>query len=97
MTRFKSLSDLPERYREQIEAEVRRPLEVAERDSGPLPLAQHMSEKDWQQAVIDYARLRGYLVYHTHDSRRSEPGFPDLICLRAGRLVVMELKSAGGR
>lgn len=34
-------------------------------------------EKDFQQRVINLAESLGYLVYHTHDSRRSQPGFPD--------------------
>ena len=37
------------------------------------------TEDQWQSAVIEYARLMGWLVYHTHDSRHSEKGFPDLV------------------
>ena len=37
-----------------------------------------MSEKEFMQQVVDLARLTGRLVFHAHDSRRSEPGFPDL-------------------
>ena len=55
-----------------------------------------MTEKQLQQAVLDYARLTGWLAYHTHDSRRSQPGFPDLAMVRGERLVFSELKSAGG-
>lgn len=56
-----------------------------------------MSEKTLQEAVERCARLLGYRVYHTHDSRRSEPGYPDLCMVRRGRLVYAELKSAKGR
>lgn len=56
-----------------------------------------MSEADLQSAVIDLAKLRGYLCYHTHDSRRSAPGFPDLVFARRDRLVFAELKSDKGR
>lgn len=58
-----------------------------------------MTEKELLQAVRDLARLRGWLVYHTHDSRRSEPGFPDLVCVhpRTGQLLHVELKTATGR
>ena len=40
------------------------------------------TEKGFQAAVVELARLRGWLVYHTYDSRRSAKGFPDL-CWRA--------------
>ena len=43
--------------------------------------------------MIDYARLRGWeFIYHTWNSIHSPPGFPDLILLKEGRLVVAELK-----
>jgi hypothetical protein len=56
-----------------------------------------VTERELQQAIVDAARWLGWLVYHTHDSRRSEPGFPDLVMVRAPRLVFVELKRAGGR
>lgn len=56
-----------------------------------------ISEKQFQAQVLDLARLSGWLVYHTHDSRRSAPGFPDLVLLRPPRLVFAELKTEKGR
>lgn len=50
-------------------------------------------EEDFQSAVIELAKLRGWRVYHTRDSRKSAPGFPDLTLVRAGRLVFAELKA----
>ena len=50
------------------------------------------SERQFQAAVIEYAKLNGWLVYHTHDSRRSAAGFPDLVLCRPPRLVLAELK-----
>ena len=47
--------------------------------------------------IIVAARLEGWRVYHTFDSRHSEPGFPDLTMTKDGRLVFAELKVAGGR
>jgi hypothetical protein len=56
-----------------------------------------LRERDWQEVVVAYARITGWLVYHTHDSRRSAPGFPDLAMTRGGRLVLAELKTETGR
>lgn len=54
------------------------------------------SEAAWQSRVRYVARLYGWAVYHTHDSRRSDPGFPDLVIVRE-RVVVAELKTERGR
>lgn len=56
-----------------------------------------MRERDWQQTVLDAARLLGWLCYHTHDSRRSEPGFPDLVCVKDTEMLFVELKSERGK
>ncbi len=41
--------------------------------------------------------MSGWLTYHALRSEGSEPGLPDLIMLRDGRLLFWELKSADGR
>ena len=51
-----------------------------------------MSEREFQAQVIAAAEAMGWLCYHTHDSRRSQPGFPDLIMVRGYRMVALELK-----
>jgi len=59
-----------------------------------------MSERDFQAGVLKLARFHGFeLRYHTHDSRRSAPGFPDLVLVntRAGRVLFRELKTNKGR
>ena len=53
-----------------------------------------MTEDDFQQQVIDLASLYGWLAYHTRDSRRSQPGFPDLVLVR-DRILFPELKMPG--
>ena len=55
------------------------------------------TEKVFTQQVMDYARLMGWSAYHSWISIRSEPGFPDLVAVRAGRLVVAELKTLTGK
>lgn len=38
------------------------------------------------------AKPYGWLTYHTHDSRKSEEGFPDLVLTNGVSLLMMELK-----
>ena len=58
-----------------------------------------IDEKTFQAAVVELARWHGWLIYATHDSRRSPAGFPDLVAVhaRTGELLFAELKSARGR
>lgn len=56
-----------------------------------------LTEKAFQQQIIDLAKLRGWLVYHVFDSRRSNPGFPDLILIRGDTLQAFEVKTEKGR
>ena len=56
-----------------------------------------MTEKTLQGLVIRTARILGWLVYHTYDSRRSEPGFPDLVLVHPVHgIIFAELKTARG-
>lgn len=55
-----------------------------------------MTENELQAAVIDLCKLYGIAYYHTHNSRRSVPGWPDLaLCGRV--LILRELKTDTGR
>lgn len=54
-----------------------------------------ISEREFQAQVIQLARLLGWWAYHTHDSRRSNAGFPDLVLVR-NRVIYAELKTDRG-
>ena len=67
----------------------------------PFPL--YVSEKAFQAYVVRFAQGQGFRVFHTHDSRRSEGGYPDLTMVRRGRargrgqVIYAELKSMKGK
>jgi hypothetical protein len=55
------------------------------------------SEAGFLEAVRQLARLCGYRTYHTYDSRKSEPGFPDLVMVKPGHPVLfIETKTLTG-
>lgn len=56
-----------------------------------------ITEKELQQAVVELAQYFRWKTYHTFDSRRSDPGFPDLVMVRNDRMIFAELKSSTGR
>lgn len=81
---------------------VRNPLDVLERKEPEMvsraDQVKAWSEKELQSQVVAQAKALGWMVYHTHDSRRSEPGFPDLVLVHARHGVLFrELKRASGR
>ena len=43
------------------------------------------------------AKDHGFLTYHTHDSRKSEQGFPDLVLTNGRRVLIYELKTNTGK
>lgn len=62
-------------------------------------MAAGMTEKSLQTVVTQFAKQLGWLVYHTYDSRRSEPGYPDLHLVHPthGITLFRELKTQTGR
>jgi hypothetical protein len=56
-----------------------------------------MTEKQLMQTIIEAAQHLGWSCYHTFDSRRSTPGFPDIIAVRPPRVIAIETKAKGGR
>lgn len=57
-------------------------------------LAENVLERDLQENVRVLANMRGWLYYHTHRSRHSPAGFPDVIAIKedVGAIVVAECK-----
>ena len=69
-----------------------RPLTVAEaRDQ----IVREMTEKTLQAFTLQAARGAGFVAYHTWNSQKSAPGFPDLVMAKPGRLLFVELKRHG--
>lgn len=73
-----------------------------------MTTALKVSEKEWQQTVIDYAQRRGWRVAHFRTSRTGSggyatavqadgAGYPDLSMVRGPRLAFVELKAEKGR
>jgi len=66
-----------------------------------------VSERDFQDAVIEYARLHGWRCHHSRPAQmkggrwvtpiQGHPGYPDLTLARKGKLIFLELKTTSGR
>lgn len=61
------------------------------------PTAPHMPERALQNLVRAVALALNWGFYHTHDSRKSAPGFPDCVLVKGRRLIFAELKTATGK
>ena len=79
-------------------------IRMAEADNDTVPFVTEkvqcwecITESQMLAAVRQAAKLGGWLCYHTHDSRRSEPGFPDLVLVRPPVILFLELKGPKGR
>lgn len=86
MGRNFSLDDLPPAMRAQAIEQLRnRPT------AGPV-IPEDLAEKPWQEIVVKTFKDRGWLVYHTFDSRHSPKGFPDIVAVHPGlnRLAGLE-------
>lgn len=47
--------------------------------------------------ISKHLRRRGWLVHKNHGGPMVAPGWPDLICIKAGRVVFLEVKRPGER
>jgi hypothetical protein len=71
-------------------------------------LLRQVNERQWQAQVEAVARFGGWLYYHAPDNmprvgrsgatyvQATRRGFPDLVLVKAGRLLVVELKTETG-
>ena len=66
---------------------------ITERERFKLRVAD-LSEKDFQDQINQRLEMFGWAAYHTHDSRRSQHGFPDICAVHPdqGHLLFAELK-----
>jgi hypothetical protein len=60
-------------------------------------LLESIRESEFQSQIVDTAQKLRWLVYHTHDSRRSAAGYPDLTLVRRDRLIFAEVKTEKGK
>ena len=70
-------------------------------------MAKAMSEDDLLTCCIDLARLLGWRVHHCRPAMsrsgkwathiQGDPGFPDLVLAKEGRVLFVELKSQRGK
>ena len=56
-----------------------------------------VSEAAFMDTILQAAEIYGWWAYHTHDSRRSTAGFPDLVLIKPPRVIFLEVKSETGR
>ena len=57
-------------------------------------------EKLFMNKIVRAAAAFGFSPYHTHDSRRSHPGWPDLVLidpLKQKRVIFAEIKTEKGK
>lgn len=55
-----------------------------------------LTESAFQNTVLELAKIHGWLCYHTYNSRRSVPGFPDLVLAKGGLVLMVECKTDTG-
>ena len=56
-----------------------------------------VTEADIRRQVRDYLRIRGWFVFHILQGLGCYPGVTDLIAVRDGRIVFIELKTKTGK
>ena len=62
-----------------------------------LPLDQDTPEGTLLAEIRKLAKVHGWVCFHTYDSRKSEPGFPDVTLCDGTSLLMYELKTNTGK
>ncbi len=60
-------------------------------------LEDNTTEAHMYAALRSAARIGGWALYHTWRSDHSEAGFPDILAIRGGELLVFECKTRTGK
>ncbi len=62
-------------------------------------VAPPLTGPQWEARVMGWARAMGWIVFHPHDARRSEPGYPDITAVHPGkrRAIWIECKTGRGK
>lgn len=81
-----------------LRAKKAEPWEMTTAEYGQY-IRERLLETVFQQQIIDFAAAYGWThVYHTHDSRKSRKGWPDLVLGREpGEVLFWEVKRGGGK
>lgn len=56
-----------------------------------------MKERDIRKQIQDYLRWTGWFVYYNLAGLGSYPGLSDLVAIKGGQVVHIEVKVPGGR
>lgn len=56
-----------------------------------------ISERQFQAQIVQLAKLHGWMVSHSWLSVHSAAGWPDVIAVKDGRMLAIELKSERGK
>lgn len=56
-----------------------------------------VSETDIRKQLVYYLRLKGWFVYHCFAGLGSYPGLSDLVAVKDGRVIHIEVKTPTGR
>jgi len=83
---------MPERFVSMSIEEYRHYLATGSVGRPALKPAAQVKEEAFLQEVRALAKRNGWLVYHTHDSRGSEHGYPDCCFCDGKRVIYAELK-----